>query len=150
MRALKFGEFNNTTGTESPVKVWNVCKFVWWLFYADVIAGCWDTWQDGRSSSEVVEMCKVEDLSVKLRQRRLRWFGHTKRAEGGVLGEAREVRVRGRQLARGPTKKCDGGCELVGSGGACGTGSTDVESSHCLSNPILDGKMQTLNKNDDC
>ena len=32
-------------------------------------------------------MCGVEDLSIKLRQRRLRWFGHVKRAEGGVLGE---------------------------------------------------------------
>ena len=27
-------------------------------------------WQDGRSSSEVAEMCGVEDLSVRLRQRR--------------------------------------------------------------------------------
>ena len=36
-------------------------------------------WQDGKSSSEVAEMCGVEDLSVKLRQRRLRWFGHVKR-----------------------------------------------------------------------
>ena len=31
-------------------------------------------------------MCGVEDLSVKLRQTRLRWFGHVKRA-GGMLGE---------------------------------------------------------------
>ena len=44
---------------------------------------------------------------------------------------------------------CDGGYELVGSGGACGTGSTDVESSYSLSNPILDGKIQMLNENDD-
>ena len=27
-------------------------------------------------------MCEVEDLSVKLGQRPLRWFGHVKRAEG--------------------------------------------------------------------
>ena len=40
-------------------------------------------WHDKRSSSEVTMMCGVEDLSVKLRQRRLRWFGHVKRAEGG-------------------------------------------------------------------
>lgn len=45
--------------------------------------------------------------------------------------------------------KCDGGYEVVGSGGACGAESMDMESSHCLSNPILDGKMQALNKNDD-
>ena len=50
-------------------------------------------WQDRRSSSEVAEMCGVEDLSVKLRQRRLRWFGHVKRSEGGVLGEVGEMRI---------------------------------------------------------
>ena len=32
-------------------------------------------WQDGRSRSEVAEICEVEDLSVKLRQRRLRYYG---------------------------------------------------------------------------
>ena len=44
---------------------------------------------------------------------------------------------------------CDGGYELVGSGGACGAKLTDVESSHCPSNPILDGKIRMLNENDD-
>ena len=45
---------------------------------------------------------------------------------------------------------CDGGpCELVGSGGACGAGSTDGESSDCLCNPVLDGKISMLNKYDD-
>ena len=39
-------------------------------------------------------MCGVEDLSVKLRQRRLKWFGHVKRAEMGVVGE---VRVEGQR-----------------------------------------------------
>ena len=43
----------------------------------------------------------------------------------------------------------DGGVELIGSGGACGAGLTDIESIHRLSNPILDGKIQMLNKNDD-
>ena len=55
-------------------------------------------WQDGRSSSEVPEMCGVryKPSSVKLRQGRLKWFRqHVKRAEEGVLGEVREVRVRG-------------------------------------------------------
>ena len=50
-------------------------------------------WQDGRYNSEVAEMCGVENLSVKLRQGRLRWFGHVKRAEGGVLGEVGEARI---------------------------------------------------------
>ena len=40
----------------------------------------------------------------------------------------------------------DGEHELTESGGACGTESTDVESSHRLSNPILDGKIWMLNK----
>ena len=44
---------------------------------------------------------------------------------------------------------CDGGYDFVESGGAYDAGSTDVEGSHCLSNPILNGKMQTLKKNDD-
>ena len=43
----------------------------------------------------------------------------------------------------------DGEHELTESGGACGTESTDVESSHLLSNPILDGKIRMLNRNDD-
>ena len=43
--------------------------------------------QDGRSSTEEVKRCGVEDLSVKLRQRKWRWFGHVKRAKVCVLGE---------------------------------------------------------------
>ena len=54
-------------------------------------------WQDGRSSSEVVEIWGAEDLSVNLRQKLLRWFGHLKRAEGGVLNEVEELRVEGQQ-----------------------------------------------------
>ena len=53
------------------------------------------------SSSEVAELCRVEDLSIKLVQRRLRWFGHVKRAEG-VLGE---VRVSRRRPLGRPKKK---------------------------------------------
>ena len=39
-------------------------------------------WQDGRSNIEVAEMCGVEDLSIKIRQRRLRWFEHVKKSGG--------------------------------------------------------------------
>ena len=53
----------------------------------------------------MAEMGVVEDLFVKLRQRRLRWFGHVKRAEGGVLNEAEELRVEGRRPVGRPTKK---------------------------------------------
>ncbi len=55
-------------------------------------------WQDGRSSGKVAEMCGVEDLSAKLRQRRLRWFGHVERAGGGALNEVRELRVEEQRL----------------------------------------------------
>ena len=35
-------------------------------------------------------MCGVEDLSVKVMQIRLRWFGHVESAQGrGVLGDVR-------------------------------------------------------------
>ena len=43
----------------------------------------------------------------------------------------------------------NGGYELVGSGGACGSGLIDVEGSHRPTNPILDGKMRMLNEDDD-
>ena len=63
-------------------------------------------WQDGSSSSEVAEMCRVEDLSVKLRQRTPRWFGQVKRTERvGVLSEVGVVRVGGRRPAGRPRKK---------------------------------------------
>ncbi len=61
-------------------------------------------WQDRRSSSEVAQMCGVKDLSAKLRQRRLRWFGHVERVGGGTLHEMRELRVEGRRLPGRPKK----------------------------------------------
>ena len=45
-------------------------------------------------------MCRVEDLSVKLRQRRLRWILHVKRGERGVLGDVGEVRVGGGDIGQ--------------------------------------------------
>ena len=41
----------------------------------------------------------------------------------------------------GESGVCEGGYELVGSEGTCGARSTDLESSHHPSNPILDGKI---------
>ena len=61
----------------------------------------------------------------------------------------RELEDDGRQEGLGKSGVSDGGYELVGSGGACGAGSMDVESSHRLSSPILGGKIRTLNKNED-
>ncbi len=61
-------------------------------------------WQDGRSSREVAEMCGIEDLSAKLRQRRLTWFGYVERAGGGALNEVWELRVEGRRPPGRPKK----------------------------------------------
>ena len=61
--------------------------------------------QDGKSSTEVTDMCGVEVLSVKVRPRRLRWFGHARRAEGSLLNEVEEVRIGGRWPVGRPKKK---------------------------------------------
>ncbi len=63
------------------------------------------TWQDRRSRREVGEMCRVEDLSVNLGKRRLRWFGHVEKAKEGALSEVREMRVGGRRPVGRPRKK---------------------------------------------
>jgi hypothetical protein len=63
------------------------------------------TWRDGVSSVEVAARCNVKELSVVLRERRLRWFGHVMRREGaGALGRIMEMEVEGR-LPRGRPKK---------------------------------------------
>ena len=54
------------------------------------------------------QRCGAKDLSVKLRQRRLRWFGHVKRVEEGVLREVVEVRIGGWQPVGRPRKKWSG------------------------------------------
>ncbi len=51
--------------------------------------------QDRRSSKELAEMCGVEDLSVKLRKRRLRWFGHVERVREDALNDVWSMRVGG-------------------------------------------------------
>ena len=44
---------------------------------------------------------------------------------------------------------CDGGYDFVGSGGAYGGVSVNVESSHHLFSPIIDGKIQPINEKND-
>ncbi len=56
----------------------------------------------------MAEMYGVEDLSAKLRQRRLRWFGRVERAGGGALNEVRELGVEGRRPRGRPKKKWSG------------------------------------------
>ena len=65
-------------------------------------------WEDGKSIIEVRDMFGVEDLSVKVMQRRLKWFGHVRRAESSLLNEVEEVRTGGRRGVRRPRK--GGGC----------------------------------------
>ena len=47
----------------------------------------------------------MEDLSVKVRQRRQRWFGHVRRTEGSLLNEVEEVMIGGRWPVGRPKKK---------------------------------------------
>ena len=46
----------------------------------------------------------MEDLSVKVRQRGLRWFGHVRRVEGSLLNEVEEMRIVGRRPVGRPKK----------------------------------------------
>ena len=50
-------------------------------------------WQEWKPCVEVRDGCGYEDLPVTLRQRRLRWFGHVRKAEGSLFNVAEEVKV---------------------------------------------------------
>ena len=55
-------------------------------------------WQDRVSSEEIAKRCGVKEIETKIRQRRLRWFGHVRReAEGGVLRLVEEMEVPGKR-----------------------------------------------------
>ncbi len=56
----------------------------------------------------MVEMCGVDILFAKFRQRRLRCFGHVERARGGVLNEVRELKFEGRRPSGRPKKTWSG------------------------------------------
>ena len=61
-------------------------------------------WQDGNYSIEIRDMCGVEDLSVKVRQRRLRWLGQVRREEGSLLNKFEGMRIVGRRSVQRPRK----------------------------------------------
>mgnify|MGYP001792391825 CR=1 FL=1 len=86
----------------------------WWMFFAEVIAGCWDTWPElgGKTGGLAVmwQRCVVLKTFL-LRHRRLRWIENVKRAEGFVLSEVDKVRVGGRQTAGRPRKI--GACSVL-------------------------------------
>ena len=63
------------------------------------------TWRDDISSVEVARRCRVKQLDVVLREKRLRWFGHVVRREGtGPLGRVMELDVGGRRPVGRPRK----------------------------------------------
>ena len=68
-----------------------------------------------------------------------------------MLGEVRVGEGVGQQKGLGKSEMsvCDKEYELVLSGGACDTGLTDRESTHRLSSPILDEKIQMIIETDD-
>ena len=80
----------------------------------DVLVGCdrrmlrymtGVTWRDGVSSEEVARRCGLKELSTMLRVRRLRWFGHVERRDGGeALGRVVGVEVAGRRPPGRPRK----------------------------------------------
>ena len=62
-------------------------------------------WQDRVTNDEVRERCGVEDLRVRMRRTRLRWFGHVKRREeNNILKRVYNLEVRGRRPVGRPRK----------------------------------------------
>lgn len=61
-------------------------------------------WQDQVGSGEVAERCGVKELEVRLRQGRLRWFGHVRRAEHSMMRRVEEMEVGGRRPVGRPKK----------------------------------------------
>ena len=59
-------------------------------------------WQDGVSSKEVAERCDIMELEGRLRQGRLRWFGHVRRAVDSTAHVVEEMVVAGRRPAGRP------------------------------------------------
>ena len=63
-------------------------------------------WQDKISNEKVRRRCKINKLENEIRSRRLRWFGHVKRKEGGNLIEGVMKKNLNVSSPRGrPTKK---------------------------------------------
>ena len=66
---------------------------------------CGISLRDRISSDEVLRRCKLEDIELVLRKKRLVWFGHVKRRdENDPLSRVQEVVVPGRR-PRGRSKK---------------------------------------------
>ena len=62
-------------------------------------------WQDRVTNEEVRERCGVEDIGVRIRGARLRWFGHVKRREeNNILRRVYDLEVEGRRPVGRPKK----------------------------------------------
>ena len=62
-------------------------------------------WQDRVTNEEVRERCGVEDLRVRIRTTRLRWFGHVKRREeDNILKRVYDMDIGGRRPVGRPKK----------------------------------------------
>lgn len=61
--------------------------------------------KDRIRSEEVERRCGLPEVSLRLRQKRLRWFGHVKRATtGSIIGEVCQLSVDGRRPTGRPRK----------------------------------------------
>ena len=61
--------------------------------------------KDKIRSEDVERRCGLAEVSIRLRQRRLRWFGHVKRATTeNIIGEVQHLSVDGRRPTGRPRK----------------------------------------------
>ena len=60
--------------------------------------------KDKVPSDEVARLCGIPELPIRLRQKRLRWFGHVRRATDNIIGEVYHLSVDGRRPPGRPKK----------------------------------------------
>ena len=54
-------------------------------------------WRDRVNHEEVLNLCSLVDLGKRIRQQRLRWFGHVRRAKDKLIGKVEALKVEGRR-----------------------------------------------------
>ena len=60
---------------------------------------------DGVARVKVASRCGVKPLTSVMRESRVRWYGHVRRWQGGVLGEVMEMDVPGTRPRPRPKKR---------------------------------------------